>query len=648
MVLVNTVRAMASFAAQAALRSRWSSLIESTSVDVPGEVTDGVRSVVGWLKQASLEVRQVGRRAVSQLSGRGMGDDVVIIHYNDVYNIEQTTNTEPVGGALRFSTAVKALQHLNPLVLFSGDAFSPSMLSTFTKGEQMVPVLNEVGTHCAVFGNHDFDFGLEVLSGLVAQCNFPWLMSNVIDNETGRPLGDGKITHALLCNGHKIGLIGLVEQEWLDTLATINPEEVTFIDFLQAGSKLASQLKQEGCEYVIALTHMRTPNDIKLAEGCNEIDLILGGHDHVYEILEINNKYIVKSGTDFRQFSKININFGPEGTHAEIVEMQVTSSYAEDQVLKAKVEKYSAMIEGKMDEVLGKFCVPLEGRFSCIRREECNLGNWVCDVLLAATGADLVILNSGTFRSDQVHPAGDFTLRDLSTIIPMRDPLVVVEATGATILKILENSVSKYPSLEGRFPQVAGISFAFDPSKPPGQRVAEQVVKIGDEYLQLDQKYRLAVKQYLYAGNDGFTMIPHCPVLVSEDMCPEVGMAVQNHFAAINVRTGKSRPSKHRQSLVTLSRRHSLVKMLDGSELDGPPPLRRASSAAMEPTPHHHRLTRRASLDDLEQNACDLAPKIENRIIVIDKPEKLQALLAERARWESDTVIKEVDDENSP
>ncbi|XP_061724374.1 snake venom 5'-nucleotidase isoform X2 [Cydia pomonella] len=645
------VRGMASFAAQAALRSRWSSLIESTSVDVPGEVTDGVRSVVGWLKQASLEVRQVGRRAVSQLSGRGM-DDVLIIHYNDVYNIEQTTKTEPVGGALRFSTAVKAMQHLNPLVLFSGDVFSPSMLSTYTKGEQMVPVLNEIGTHCAVFGNHDFDFGLEVLSGLVAQCNFPWLMSNVIDNETGRPLGDGRITHALLCNGHKIGLIGLVEQEWLETLATINPEEVTFIDFLQAGAKLSEQLKQEGCEYVIALTHMRTPNDIKLAEGNTEIDLILGGHDHVYEVIEVNNKYIVKSGTDFRQFSKINISFGPDSTRVDIADVHVTSSFAEDPVLKAKTDKYSAMIEGKMDEVLGKFCVPLEGRFSCIRRQECNLGNWICDVLLAATGADLVLLNSGTFRSDQVHPAGDFTLRDLGAVIPMRDPLVLLEATGADVLQALENSVSQYPSLEGRFPQVAGISFAFDPTKPVGSRVAEQVVKIGDEYLQREQRYRLAVKDYLYKGNDGFNMLPGCRLLVSEDLCPEIGLAVQNHFAAINVRSGRARASKHRQSLVTLSRRHSLVKMLDVSELDGPPPLRRASSAAeppAHPPPHpHHRLTRRASLDDLEQQSCELAPKVENRIILIDKPETLQALLAARARWEADTAIAEVDDENSP
>ncbi|KOB51804.1 putative 5'-nucleotidase, partial [Operophtera brumata] len=93
---------------------------------------------------------------------------------------------------------------------------------------------------------------------------------------------------------------------------------------------------------------------------------------------------------------------------------------------------------------------------------------------------------------------------------------------------------------------VAGVSFAFDPSKPAGRRVAEQVVKIGDEYLLREQRYRLAIKEYLFAGNDGFTMLPGCKVII--------GMAIQNHFAAINVRTGKSRPSKHRQSLVTLSR----------------------------------------------------------------------------------------------
>lgn len=88
------------------------------------------------------------------------------------------------------------------------------------------------------------------------------------------------------------------------------------------------------------------------------------------------------------------------------------------------------MFEGKLQEVLGTFCVPLDGRFESIRKSETNLGNWVCDVVLAATNADCVILNSGTFRSDTVHPAGDLTLEDLVHVIPMMDPMVVLSVTG--------------------------------------------------------------------------------------------------------------------------------------------------------------------------------------------------------------------------
>ncbi|KAJ8975213.1 hypothetical protein NQ317_000211 [Molorchus minor] len=604
---------------------------------------------------ASLEVRAAGRRAVNTLAGGAMATNLIILHFNDVYNVESRASPEPVGGAARFCTAIKSYHHLHPLILFSGDAFSPSMLSTFTKGEQMVPVLNEVGTHCAVLGNHDFDHGLEVLSQWVSQSDFPWLMSNVLDNETGRPLGNGRITHVVHWNGHRIGLVGLVEKEWLDTLATINPEETTFLDFIEAGQKLASQLKQEGCNYVIALTHMRTPNDIKLAENCEDIDLILGGHDHVYEIKQVNGKYIIKSGTDFRQFSKVTINFdrtenaAPEVT---IEEINVTSQFQEDPKLKEKLGKFTSMIEGKMDELLGCFTVPLDGRFTSIRTSESNLGNWICDIVLAATGADLVILNSGTFRSDQVHPAGDFTMRDLTNVIPMRDPLILLRVTGQTILETLENAVFMYPKLEGRFPQVAGVSFAFDPNKPPGKRIDQNFIRIGDEYLKLDQYYSLATKSYMHLGCDGYTMLKDAEILIDEGECPELGLAVQNHFSAINIRLGKTKKhSKHRQSLVTLSRRHSLVKMLDGSELDGPPPLRRAStveSSSSPPMHHTSRLIRRASLDDLEQETCQLTPKIEQRIVIINNEEKRQELILQRQRIEQDAIIEEVDDECSP
>lgn len=72
-------------------------------------------------------MRAAGRRAVNSLAGGNNSSNLVIIHFNDVYNVEPRTGHEPVGGAARFCTAVKSFQHLHPLVLFSGDAFSPSM-----------------------------------------------------------------------------------------------------------------------------------------------------------------------------------------------------------------------------------------------------------------------------------------------------------------------------------------------------------------------------------------------------------------------------------------------------------------------------------------------------------------------------------------
>ncbi|XP_055839980.1 snake venom 5'-nucleotidase isoform X1 [Episyrphus balteatus] len=690
---------MAEITSQSGLRSKLGDLVENSSsaLTEATEVTKGLRNVVGWLKQASIEVREAGKRAVSNLHTHpnfisneldsslveeqphhhnhrlasnkkcesiisqlekskitNMRDlkPLTILHYNDVYNVDSNSDVEPVGGAARFCTAIRSFKELDPLILFSGDIFSPSMLSTFTQGEQMVPVLNAVDTHCAVFGNHDFDHGLDILTELIKKTNFPWLMSNVVDNETGRPLGGGKISHFIFHNQTSIGLIGLVEKEWLETLPTIDPKEVTFIDYVEAGNKLAEELRNEGCEIVIALTHMRTPNDINLAKHCPGIDLILGGHDHVYEILEINGIKIVKSGTDFRQFSKITLDKtkGENGKiQVDVEPVDVTSAFEEEPVLKAELAKYSDVIESKMTEVLGNFSVELDGRFSSIRTSETNLGDWVCDVVLAATGADVVVINSGTFRSDQIHPPGPFTMKDLVNIVPMRDPLIVVEITGKCLLEALENAVYMYPKLEGRFPQVSGVTFAFDPSKPPGKRIDPQLVQIADEFLKMDQIYKICIKSYMYGGCDGFTMFKDAKVLMDDDSCPELGLVLQNHFKAINMRTGKTKNSKHRQSLVTLSRRHSMVQMLDSLDLDGPSPIRKLSighsSKSIDHSTTSSKMLRRASLDDLEQMSCQLAPKIQHRIIQIQNEDHYNQLLLKKETTIKNSVITEVDDE---
>ena len=85
------------------------------------------------------------------------------------------------------------------------------------------------------------------------------------------------------------------------------------------------------------------------------------------------------------------------------------------------------------------------------------------------------------------------------------------------LIQILENALSKYPELEGRFPQVAGLRFAFDPAEPPGKRIDPLLVRIGDEYLVMDQHYGLATKSYLHSGCDGYVMLPKAEILVSHN-----------------------------------------------------------------------------------------------------------------------------------
>ena len=106
----------------------------------------------------------------------------------------------------RFLTAIELLRkELGPsLLFFSGDAFSPSSLSLVTKGRQMVPLLNRLGISAACIGNHDFDFGVDNLVELIGDCNFPWLMSNVVDVESKQPLAMANTKHVVHLNGVKV------------------------------------------------------------------------------------------------------------------------------------------------------------------------------------------------------------------------------------------------------------------------------------------------------------------------------------------------------------------------------------------------------------------------------------------------------------
>ncbi|KAJ2898127.1 hypothetical protein IWW38_001493 [Coemansia aciculifera] len=460
-----------------------------------------------------------------------------ILHFNDVYHVAPSTR-EPVGGAARFGSLVHSLQHrqnaetaaVPTLTLFSGDAYFPSLESSISHGEHMLPVLNRLGIDAATLGNHEFDQGINILESLIERNNFPWVITNLTDRETGGPAARNSISYLVKqVAGIRVGIIGIIEKEWLDTLPCL-PPTFEYRDFVKSARNMATRLKDKqnedmACDLVICLAHMRLHNDIKLADACADVvDLVLSGHDHFYYVGSGIDEYmdpsadlvtgtsdaehdhemlakwkkeraelplasvgrrLVKSGTDFRELSEIVLRLdlvsgqqgasSPQVSSVSVTRHRVTSAVPEDPEIKGMVDKIESHLSKALDKVVGYTTVAWDARSTVCRTQESNIGNLSADLMrlcyAEGVGAQIGFLCGGAIRSDTVYPEGKVQLRDIMQIFPFEDPVVVVKLTGDQIRRALENGVSKWPAQEGRFPQVSGIRFEFDPDRKPGDRV---------------------------------------------------------------------------------------------------------------------------------------------------------------------------------
>ena len=355
---------------------------------------------------------------------------------------------------------------------------------------------------------------MKQFQALSSKTNFPWLLANVLDPGLGEdvPLGKCSKTHMLRAsNGIKVGLIGLGEREWLETINSL-PPGLVYKSATQTAKELVPKLREDGADIVICLSHMREPNDVKLAEQTDGlIDIILGGHDHYYSHKKVGSTHVLRSGTDFKQLSYIEVRKqkDSDGDHDmssakktkwdfNIWRRDVTSDIKPH----AATEKLASDLTSKLQKSLGRAvgwtAAPLDGRFSTVRLRESNLGNFVCDIMRAHYDADLCIMAAGTIRGDQVYSPGALRLKDLTTCFPFEDPCVLLKAKGKAIWEALENGVGSWPALEGRFPQVSGVKFVFDTRKEKGKRVSK--VEIGGEPLDEERKYVLATRGYMGRG----------------------------------------------------------------------------------------------------------------------------------------------------
>lgn len=217
-------------------------------------------------------------------------------------------------------------------------------------------------------------------------------------------------------NGIKIGVIGLVEREWLDTINSL-PPDLIYKSATATAKELVPGLRAQGAELIIAVTHQREPNDNKLAQNSDGlIDIILGGHDHFYQHSLLNGTHVLRSGSDFKQLSYIEARRQTGGSKKwdfHIVRRDIVSSVKEDPVTLQLTEKLTTSLKAKLGKPLGYTAAPLDARFTTVRLKESNMGNFICDLMRSHYGGDCCIMAAGTIRGDQVYPPGLLRMRDI-------------------------------------------------------------------------------------------------------------------------------------------------------------------------------------------------------------------------------------------
>ncbi|CAE6415542.1 unnamed protein product [Rhizoctonia solani] len=526
---------------------------------------------------------------------------LAILHFNDVYRVTKqkiqgsketidVTQFAELLDSLRDNWSKRSDGKRDGLVLFSGDLFSPSVESTVTRGSHMVPVMNHISPDVSLTGNHDFDY--PHLCKLIDDCTFPWILSNIIDTDTNSVPDKLTKYQVLERNNVKVGVIGLVEEEWIATVASW-PSNFKYEPMAEVTKALSRELRDpEGphkCDIVLALTHARyyvgrgaqTWDNYDLNSTC------LGSE-------EDDGVFLVKSGTDFRDLSELTLELEdtPQGSVRRKVVKSIRGIRHSVQPSQPASPALTSIIKNQLDSVSSSLSEPIchsltewNAKSDVVRTDESALGDWMADVLrhayddaLCVKGggpADGVLICGGTLRGDSVY-SGDITLGDLLEILPFEDPIVVQALDGESIWNALEAGLSTWPSQEGRFPIVSGIRVEWDSRLAPGNRIngiwlAEQEVgSDGSVHTKNGQPierdashtYRIVTREYMATGHDGYDALKGKPYLIDDENGVIMSSIVRRYLLGSQyIHTFKANKSEHTPNFLSSSSAQTISKV---------------------------------------------------------------------------------------
>jgi 5'-nucleotidase/UDP-sugar diphosphatase len=470
-----------------------------------------------------------------------------ILHNND--GESKLTPVGDEGGAAAFTTLINSLQQdaiaqgRIPITLSSGDNFLAGIAFNASLRDNIfydAIVLNAIGYDAIVLGNHDFDFGPNVLADFINQVDpaIPYLSANLdFSGEAALQalVDSGRIAKSTIIekDGERLGVIGATT-ELLPTISS--PRNVVVNSVLAAVQAEVDALEAAGVNKIILASHLQSINEeLELISQLRGVDIVIAGGGDELLINDLSNALpsnqsdtpfgpyplsvldsegrtvpVVTTTGEYRYIGRLEVEFDAEGNLISFAGEPVRvlagdPNTTPDPVVQAQaVDPVLASEQALAQNVLGFSEVELDGRrggvtqdgelLPGVRTSETNLGNLIADSLLwtgrqeaanfGIQSPSIALHNSGGIRNDAVLPPGDFTERDSFNTAPFGNFVSIVPAVGGSQLKeLLENAVSRVEFADGRFAQIAGFSFGFDLTAVPGQRVVDVVLDDGTEII---------------------------------------------------------------------------------------------------------------------------------------------------------------------
>ena len=478
---------------------------------------------------------ETGSASASEASSAASLDTArfVILHTNDIHgHVEAADNCLGIAAVGQLKKDFEE-QGYDVLLLDAGDMLQGNTFANYTEGKDLVKLMNMVGYDAMALGNHEFDYGADVLEQRMSEMDFPALAANITVKSTGKPFAETNAVFTL-SDGTKVGVFGL---DTPTTVTASRPSNTAGLSFT-GGEELFSvvqaqidELKEKGCSVIVCLGHLgegaidRGNSAEDIVANTKGLTVMIDGHDHrvenqIVKDLDGNDVPIAETGCFLKNIGVLTFE---NGMFTESL-TEVGAYTGSDPELAKAVEEISAKIEEALGEKVAVADFDLHGEAAPGTRDrETNLGDLATDAIYwqvsqaSTSKPDAAILNGGAFRSPI--KAGDIRLLDIRNVFPFNNQLCTIKVTGATLLEALEAATQGSPAPMGAFPQVSGIKYTLDttveyqkgdlypgttyyaPAKP-GSRVT--ITEVGGKPFDLEAEYTIATIDFIATGGDTY------------------------------------------------------------------------------------------------------------------------------------------------